>query len=159
MVHDEVVLPPIPACPLPLSILQAARVAPAGIPAFLSLPIDYETLEAYVRALLTGKSVGTDGIPREFYKYGPRLLLELLRAAFNAYLSGKRPTVCGHEWMGAIVTLLAKQLAALQVTEFRPIASLCAKFAIFNKILSKRASRFAEEHGILEDAQEAFRRK
>uniref|UniRef100_A0A7S0M8E9 Uncharacterized protein n=1 Tax=Cryptomonas curvata TaxID=233186 RepID=A0A7S0M8E9_9CRYP len=97
MVHDEVALPPIPPCPLPLSILQAVSIAPAGIPAFLSLLIDYETLEACVRALLTGKSVGTDGIPREFYKYGPRLLLELLHAAFNAYLSGKRPTICGHE--------------------------------------------------------------
>ena len=102
--------------------------------------------------------MGTDGIPREFYKYGPRLLLELLRAAFNAYLSGKRPTICGHEWMGAIVALLAKQLATLQVTEFRPIASLCAKFAIFFNFLAKRTSRFAEEHGIIEDSQEAFRR-
>ncbi len=96
-------LPPIPPCPLPLSILQAVSVAPAGITAFLSLLnvlIDYETLETCVRALLTGKSVGTDGIPREFYKYGPRPLLELLRTAFSAYLSGNRPTVCGHEWMG-----------------------------------------------------------
>ena len=84
MVHNEVALSPIPPCPLPLSILQAARVASVGIPAFLSCLIDYETLEACVRALLTGKSVGTDGIPRGFYKYGPRLLLELLRAAFNA---------------------------------------------------------------------------
>ena len=32
------------------------------------------------------------------------------------------------------------------------------KFAILNKILAKRISRFAEEHGIIEDAQEAFRR-
>jgi hypothetical protein len=95
-VLEEVELPPILPCPLPLSILQAVRVAPAGIPAFLSLLIDYETLETCVRALLTGKSVGTDGIPREFYKYGPGPLLELLRTAFNAYLSGNRPTVCGH---------------------------------------------------------------
>ena len=35
--------------------------------------------------------------------------------------------------------------------------SVC-KFVIFNKILASRTSRFAEEHGILEDAQEAFRR-
>jgi hypothetical protein len=66
--------------------------------------------------------------------------------------------VCEHEWMGAIVAHIAKQRSALHVTEFRPIASLCAKFAIFNKILAKRLIRFTEEHGILEDAQEAFRR-
>ena len=73
------------------------RSAPAGIPAQISLSVDYETLEACVRALGTGKSVGTDGIPREFYKYGPRVLLELLRAAINAYLRGERPMADQHE--------------------------------------------------------------
>jgi hypothetical protein len=73
-------------------MLQAIRAAPAGIHALLSCPIDYDTLEVLTRALLTGKSVGTDGTPREFYKYGPRVLIELLCAAFNAYLSVKRPS-------------------------------------------------------------------
>jgi hypothetical protein len=52
-------------------------------------------------------------------------------------LSGKRPITYEHEWMGSIVTLIANQLSALHVTEFRPIASPCAKFAIFNKLLAK----------------------
>jgi hypothetical protein len=157
-VHSEVGLKPLAPCPLPLSVLQAVRTVPAGTLAQISRLIDYDTLEACVRALLTGKSVGTDGIPREFYKYAPRLFLELLRAAINSYLTGKRPTAYGHEWMGAIVTFIAKQLSALQVTEFRPVASICTKFVVFLNIIAKRLERFTEEQGLLEDAQEAFRR-
>ena len=107
---------------------------------------------------MTGKSVGTDGIPREFYKYGPRVLLELLRAAINAYLRGEHPTVYQHEWMGAIVTSIAKQQSALKFTEFRPVASICTKLIILLNILYRRTSSFMERHELLEDAQEAFRK-
>jgi hypothetical protein len=61
--------------------------APDGTPAQTSLlSADLEKLKTCVQALLTGKSVGTDGIPREFYKYCPQALLELLQAATNAFL-------------------------------------------------------------------------
>jgi hypothetical protein len=73
-------------CNLPLSVLQAMRAIPSDtLPQSpqISRLIDYETLGACVRRLQTGKSVGTDEIPREFYKFGPRFLL--LRAAINAY--------------------------------------------------------------------------
>ena len=157
-VHDTARLNPLPPCPLPLSVLQTMRSAPDGIPAQISILVDYETLVACVRALMTGKSVGTDGIPREFYKYGPRVLLELLRAAINAYLRGEHPTVYQHEWMGAIVTSIAKQQSALKFTEFRPVASICTKLIILLNILYRRTSSFMERHELLEDAQEAFRK-
>jgi hypothetical protein len=160
-VHNTPRLNPLPPCPLPLSVLQAMRSAPDGIPAQISISVDQATLEACVRALMTGKSVGTDGIPKEFYKYGPRVLVELLRAAINAYLRGEHPTVCQHEWMGAIVTSLAKfakQQSALKFTEFRPVASICAKYIILLNILYRRTSSFMERHELLEDAQEAFRK-
>ena len=157
-VHNTPRLNPLPPCPLPLSVLQAMRSAPDGIPAQISTSVDQATLEACVRALMTGKSVGTDGIPREFYKYGPRVLVELLRAAINAYLRGEHPTVCQHEWMGAIVTSIAKQQSALKFTEFRPVASICAKYIILLNILYRRTSSFMERHELLEDAQEAFRK-
>jgi hypothetical protein len=60
--------------------------------------------------------------------------------------------------MGAIVTFIAKQLSALKVTEFRPVASICTKFVVFLNIIAKRLERFTEDHGLLEDAQEAFRK-
>ncbi len=70
-VLSEVGLKPLAPCPLPLSVLQAVRTVPAGTLAQISRLIDYDTLKACVQALLTGKSVGTDGVPREFYKYAP----------------------------------------------------------------------------------------
>jgi hypothetical protein len=69
---------------------------------------------------------------KRVYKCGPRALIELPSAAFNAYLSGKRATNCEHEWMGVMIAYIAKQRSALHVTEFRPIARY-AKFAIFNR--------------------------
>jgi hypothetical protein len=157
-VHDEVALKPLPPCPLPLSVLQALRAAVRGTLPSISFLVDYDSLESCARQQPPRKSVGTDRVPRELYKYGPRVFLELLRAAINAYLKGERPTVRIHEWTGAIVTFIAKQLSAVKISEFRPVASICAKFAIFMDIINKRLSRFLEDHGLLEDAQEAFRK-
>jgi hypothetical protein len=134
------------------------RAVAAGTLPSISFLVDYDTLEACARAQPLRKSVGTDRIPRELYKYGPRPFLELLRAAINAYLRGERPTVRSHEWMGAIVTFIAKQMSAVKISEFRPVASICAKFAIFMDIINTRLARLLEDHGLLEDAQEAFRK-
>ena len=54
-----------------------ARLILLCIAFILSRLIDFETLEQCVRKLLNGKATGVDGIPREFYKYGPQGLLEL----------------------------------------------------------------------------------
>jgi hypothetical protein len=103
--HDDVALNPLPPCPLPLSVLQAMRAAAKGTLPSISFLVDYDTpsLETCAREQPPRKSVGTDRIPRELYKYGLRPFLELLRAAINAYLKGERPTVHSHEWMGAIL--------------------------------------------------------
>jgi hypothetical protein len=94
----------------------------------ISFLIDYDTLESCTREEPPRNSVGTYRVPRKMYKYDPRCFLELLRAAINAYLEGDRPTACSHERMGAIVTFIAKQLLAVKISEFRPVASICAKF-------------------------------
>ena len=81
----------------------------------------------------------------------------LLWRAINAYLRGETPDVCAHEWLGAIASSIPKQLAALLVTEFRPIACICAKYSILLKILDVRLNHAVEDNGIIDDAQEAFR--
>ncbi len=98
-----------------------------------------------------------DGIPREFYKYGPQGLLELLWAALNAYLRGETPSVCAHEWIGAIAGYIPKKLSALLNTEFRPVASISTKFMIFLKIIDIRLDHVTEDYGLIDDAQEGFR--
>jgi len=95
--------------------------------------VDFDTLLAIVRRLVEGKSPGSDGFLREFYKYGPTALIALLQAAINAFIAGQDPTVNPEEWLGALVALLPKSLAALLMTEFRPVGKPCAKFVIFSK--------------------------
>jgi hypothetical protein len=124
----------------------------------LSRLIDFETLEQCVRNLRNGKATGVDGFPREFYKYGPQNLLELLWAALNAYLRGEKPSVCAHEWLGAIAGYIPKKLSALLITEFRPVASICSKFMIFLKIIDIRLDHLTEDYGLIDDAQEGFRK-
>ncbi len=74
-VHDTARLNPLPPCPIKLSILQAMGSASDGTPTqIIILGLIYqETLEACVRALMTGTCVSIDGIQREFYRYGQRL--------------------------------------------------------------------------------------
>ncbi len=81
---------------------------------------------------------GGDLVPREFYrdKYGPQPFLQLFWAALHAFLRGEAPSVCAHEWLGALAGYIPKYLAALLIDEFRPIASICSKYMIFLKIIN-----------------------
>jgi hypothetical protein len=51
-------------------------------------------------------------------------------------IAGQDPTVHPEEWLGALVALLPKSLAALLMTEFRPVGKPCAKFVIFSKAIA-----------------------
>ena len=85
-------------------------------------------------------------------------LLELLWAAINAYPRGESPNVCGHEWIGAIACSIPKKLAALMTSDFRPVASICAKFVITLDIINTRFTHATEDYQLLDDTQEGFRR-
>ncbi len=66
--------------------------------------------------------------------------------------------ICEHEWIGALVSSLATKLAALLVTDSRPIAVLCSTFSLLLKILAVHLDHATEDHGLLDNTQEAFRR-
>ena len=51
-----------------------------------------------------------------------------------------------------------KTIAALEITENRPIVRLCAKLLVFLKFLSKNLYRVTEDYKLVDDAQEGFRR-
>ncbi len=74
---------------------------------------------------------GGDLVLREFYKYSPHHFLQLLWAAINEFLRGEAPSVCAHEWLGALAGYIPNYLAALLINEFRPIARICSKYMIF----------------------------
>jgi len=157
-VCDDVDLAPLPPCPIPWNVWRGMRRIPSDLAPLICRPVDFDTLESIVSRLRNGKSTGSDGIPREYYKYGPKLLLELLRSAFNAYLAGVQPAEYAHEWEGAICGLIAKTPTALWMSEQRPIAGECTKFLIFTTVLTCSLNRVVEDYQLLDDAQEGFRR-
>ena len=157
-VCDQVDLASMPSCPVPWSIWQEMRKIPTGSSPLISREIDFDTLETCARSMPCDKSPGSDGIPREYYKYGPVTLLERLRAAINAYIRGQTPSVAAHEWTGGVVSLLAKVSSACSMTEYRPVVRICSKFIIATTIFNDRLTQAVEEFNLLDDAQEGFRR-
>ncbi len=63
-----------------------------------------------------------------------------------------------HEWLGAVAGYIPKKLSALLMTEFRPVACICTKYSLLLSIVAERTSHVAEDWGLLDDAQEGFRR-
>ena len=149
---------PMPPCPIPRQVLDAMRRIPAGSLPLLNRTIDFESFERRARRQPNGRAPGSDGQPREYCKYGPTAFLELYWAAGNAYLRGETPSVCIHEWTGAVVGYIPKKLSALLMSEFRPVACICTKFSLLLSIVTERLDRAAEDYGLLDDTQEGFRR-
>ena len=112
------------------------RKIPEGSLPILRRPVDLEIVAWTVRSQELDKTPGDDGVPWELYKYGVHSLQVLFWRAINAYLRGELPSVCVNEGLGAIASSIPKNLAALLVTEFRPIACICAKYSILLNIPS-----------------------
>jgi hypothetical protein len=86
------------------------------------------------------------GQPREFGKYGPTAFLELHWRASNAYMRGEPPTVCPEEWAGAVAGYIPKNISALLMPEFRPIACICTKFVYVLSINAQRLNHSIEDY-------------
>ena len=157
-VCDEPAIAPMPPCPIPKQVLEAMRKIPAGSPPLINRPIDFETLERCARRQPNNRAPGSDGQPREFSKYGPPAFLELHWKAINAYLQGETPSVCEHEWAGAVAGYIPKKLSALLMSEFRPVACICTKFSLLLSIVAERMDHATEDYGLIDDTQEGFRR-
>ena len=158
MVYDAPALGPMPPCPIPKQVMEAMRRIPTGTPPLISRPIDFETFEKCTMQQPNDRAPGSDGQPREFSKYGPTSLRVLYWRAGNAYMRGETPTVCPHEWAGAVAGYIPKNLSALLMPEFRPVACICTKFVLVLSITDKRMDHTTEDYKLIEDAQEGFRR-
>lgn len=150
----EPAMAPMPPCPIPKQVLEAMRRIPTGSLPLINRMIDFESFERCTRRQPNDRAPGSDGQPREYGKYGPAAYVELLWAASNAYLRGETPSVCIHEWAGAVAGYIPKKLSALLMSEFRPVACICAKFSLLLSIVAERMDRVSEDYGLLDDTQE-----
>ncbi len=111
--HMSQAWPLCPPCPIPKLVLDELCRIPEGTPPLISRPIDLETFERSARRQPNDRAPGSDGQPREYVKYGPAALLELYWKADNAYLAGETPSVCAHEWSGAVAGYIPKEAISL----------------------------------------------
>jgi len=109
--HPDLAL--MPPCPISSRVLEAMRRIPPGTAPLLNRLVDFATLEKSARGQKNGKQTGVDGQPREFYKYGPTALLELLWKAINAYLRGETPSVCLHDAVSPGTVTVARSCCQL----------------------------------------------
>ena len=68
--------------------------------------------------------------------------------------------MCPSEWRGAVAGYIPKQLSALQMPEFRPVACLCTKYVLFVSIVDERMNHTTdlEDYQLNDDTQEGFHR-
>jgi hypothetical protein len=118
--------------------------------------MDMESLDERIRKLPMGKAPGRDGIPYEYFKYGPREMRSYLLAAVNAFMSGSHPLP--KDWLGGLVTLIPKTADAMTMKKFRPIANLSTSYKLCAAEVAERMSRSFEEFGVWHDCQEGGRR-
>jgi hypothetical protein len=153
MVCDAPALGPLPPCPIPKQVLEEIRKISVGTRPLISRPIGFETFKKCTQKQPNDRAPEGDGQPREFCNYGPTALKELYWKASNAYMLGEVPTVCPHEWTGAVASHIPKNLSALQVPELRPIACVCTKYVFVLSITAQRLNQTTENFQLVDDAQ------
>jgi len=155
-VSDNVDRGPDPPCPISDAVWASMRKFPPGMQPFMSRPMDMDSLKERIRKLPTGRAPGRDGIPYEFFKYGPPEMLGCLLTAANAFMSGSHPLP--RDWLGGLVTLIPKSADAMTMKKFRPIANLSTGYKLCAAEVAERTSRTFEEYGVWHDSQEGARR-
>ena len=70
--------------------------------------MDTDTLRERINKLPKGKAPGRDGIPYEYFIYGPPKLHQHLLEAVNAFLKGSHPIPT--EWLGGGRSFLRVQM-------------------------------------------------
>ena len=102
----------------------------------LERPISAIELEATVKSLQSGKSLGPDGLPAEFYKtFWKQLAPHLLEMFTESHSSGTLP----HTLNQACISLLLKKgKDPLSCGSYRPISLLNADFKLLSKLLARR---------------------
>ena len=155
-VHDRASPGPEQPCPLPKELWASLRKYPPDAQPFLSRLLDLDTLRYHVGRLRKGKATGRDGIPNEYFMFGPTELLQYYLDAANAFLSGSHPVP--QDWQGGLVTLIPKVPGAMTMDKLRPIANLATGYKMLTSIINDRLVRDFEARGIWHPSQEGARR-
>jgi hypothetical protein len=134
--------------------LRAA--SPVEPPHDLDAPIVADEILEAMQSLRNGKAPSpVSTIPNELLKYGGQAMADILQVLFGAiWASGCPP----HDWLYGVVQYFHKSGATDDMNNYRGITLLDVVSKLFHKVLANRMLGYAETHGLLDTAQNAFRK-
>ncbi|NBO64558.1 MAG: hypothetical protein EBU88_06900 [Acidobacteria bacterium] len=129
---------------------------PPGAPERLAKPISREDLDWYLSTLPSHKAPGPDGLPYECLKYAPPCFREVVFEAVNQVLTQTMPMPS--HWKGGLIRYLFKSGDTSDMSCYRPVCLQDSVYKVVSAVLTDRLYRIVEQHGLLSDSQEGFRR-
>ena len=122
----------------------------------INAPIAKEELICAIKKLKDNKSIGTDGLPSEFYRYANNLLDSPLLALFNyVFETGIYPDA----WSTGIVHPIYKKNERFNPDNYRKITVQPALGKLFDSILNNRLNYIKSTLKIEDPLQFGFREK
>ena len=109
-----------------------------------------------IKTLKNGKAKGWDLIPNEALKNLPDEMVSMIALLFNKIkMSGTLP----RDWNRGRVTLVHKRDLREVLGNYRPITVLISLSSLYSRVLNERLSHVSEEHKLLGEVQNGFRKE
>ena len=125
---------------------------PAG---WLNSDFSMQEVKTMIKQLKNGKAKGWDTIPNEALKNLPDEMIAMLAILFNKIKnSGSLP----EGWNRGRITLVHKYGARELLGNYRPITVNISMSGLYSKVLNERLTQVVEEHKLLGEVQNGFRK-
>lgn len=108
-----------------------------------------------VKNLKNGKAKGWDMIPNEALKNLPDDMLSMITVLFNKI---KSSGVLPKGWNRGRITLVHKYGSREMLGNYRPITVIISLSGLYSKVLNERLTKVVEEHDLLGEIQNGFRK-
>ena len=122
------------------------------------LEAEFNTVEVkkVIMRLKNGKAKGWDNIPNEALKNLPDEMIEMITLLFNKIkASGSLPA----GWNRGRITLVHKKGLRELLSNYRPITVIISLSGLYSKVLNERLTQVVEEHNLLGEVQNGFRKE
>ena len=122
---------------------------------FLNAKVSEDEVTTAINSLKCGKATGIDGIPAEFLKYSPKMLIEILVNLFNAILSsGCFPL----QWATGLIVPIFKKGGREEPGNYRGISLISVMCKVFSGVLLNRLNFWADAVKFFCQEQAGFRK-
>ena len=122
---------------------------------FLDKDFTAVEVSSMIKTLGNDKAAGHDFLPNEALKNAPPVLIQKLVTLFNRVKNkGEVPRA----WKRGRLVLIHKKGAKTDVYNYRPLTVLTVVSGLYTKVLNSRLAAVVEDHGLLGEIQNGFRK-